>query len=397
MAVQFKSPTDIATEYLTHLSGLRPDINTANEDSDWWIRSRVVGGVLSGLVADQLAISNDAFPQNARLDAIANHLQTYFDGGFNPATASSGVVAVTGTIGTDVPVGTLFSYIPNGNSYISTSDVVLAATAALIPVVSSDIGQGQNIFSDSPLTISNAPAGLNSTAAASGDITGASNPETTQAAAQRILTFIRKPISGGTENDYKQYASQADSSVITANVIRYAFGLGTIAIVITAGTNDIDSAIDNDQPISVIPSEALVEKVQTYINTVNPETDNATVLAATGLDVAVTVSARFSTGDVNTIVPGTVFTQGELVAREVRRAIYKTPPGGRQFGASGFLVKSEIEDSIDTGLGNTTFVTGQYYQIIIDRKVNDLSVSGPNLSLLGVDVAIPGVINVVDM
>lgn len=397
MAVVFKSPTDVAEEYLTHLSGLRPDINTKNEDSDWWIRSRVVGGVMAGLVSDQLAISDDAFPQSARHDALAKHLQTYFDEGFKPQTVALGYAAVTGTIGSTVPLGTQFVYLPNGNTYAATADFVLASTAQLIPVQSIGTGQTQNILSDAPLTLSSPPPGINPVAAASGDISGARNAESDGEASDRILTFIRKPISGGTVSDYKQYALAADDSVVSANILRFAFGFGTVAVVITAGTTDIDSALDNDLPITVVPNQVLIDKVQAFIDAQDPVTDCATVIGPTPLAINVTAKIRFLTGDQNTVVPGTGKTQGYFVKREISRAIYKTPAGGKQFGGSGFVVASDMEDAIDTRIGSTIFVQGSEYQFVIDRQVNDLSATGPNRSLLGTQVAVPGVMTIVEM
>ena len=91
---------------------------------------------------------------------------------------------------------------------------------------------------------------------------------------------------------------------------------------------------------------------------------------------------------------GQTFTQGQLVINEVMRAIYKTPAGGRLLGASGYVVQSDIESTIDTAL-----FTGDNpgaLPILLDRQVSQLSASGDNRLILPWEVAIPGTINLTE-
>lgn len=400
MAIEFKTPDEIADEYLTHLKGLKPEVDTSRTDSDWWIRSRVVGGLVSGLYADQRKIADDAFPQSARREALEKHLDLYFGSGFRQATQSVGTLAVTGTVGSTVPQFTEFTYEPNGNTYqadetVTLTTVITGSTASGEVVVTSvSSGQAQNLLAGAALKLSSPPAGIQPDALALTNLSDGRDLESNSEAAQRVLDRVRFPVAGGTVTDYKQWAVEADASVIEANIIRYIYGPGTVGVVFTAGTTDIDQALNNGEAIVRIPSDALVEEVATYIDAKNPLTDCLTVLKPELISIDVDVRVRFVDGDLSTVPAGQTLTQEELVQREVKRAIYKTPPGGRRFGATGFVVLSEIEEVIDAGLSAAPYTEGEFVQILLDRQVMDLSASGPNRTLLDTELAEPGTITV---
>lgn len=395
--MSFKTPSQIADDYLVELKSLKRDLNTSQTDNDWYIRSRVVGGMAAGLYADQRSIANDAFPDRAREDAVLRFLDLYFAGGYIPATPSVGNVAVTGDPSTVLPQGLQFTYSPNGNTYQSTVAVILpAATAgsvtALVPVQSVVAGQNQNLSASAPLVVASPPGGLNPAAMVDAEgLADARNQETVEQARARIVTRIRQPLGVGRISDYIQYAEAADPSVVSASVVRYPFGLGTVAVYITSGTTDIDAAIDAGQPISVIPSDELVAIVQAYLNVNRPVTDCVTVLKPVAVSVDVTVEVSYQSGTGSTILNGQTLTQSQLVAREVQRAIYKTPVGGRVIGASGFVVASDIEETIDAKLSIGPVTVGSI-PILADRQVHMLSVTGFNRALLPNEVPIPGTI-----
>lgn len=398
MAIEYKTPTQIADQYLLVLKNLKPEVNTKQTDSDWWIRSRVVGGVLSGVYADQRRIADDAHPQSARREALERHLDTYFGEGFTEATVAIGQVAATGTIGSTVVLGTQIQYDPNGNLYSVTDDFEFEAATGLISVQSVATGQNQNLLEGASLSFVSPPAGVEpDVVVANGNISDGRDVESNELAADRILTQIRTPLGGGKISDYQQFALDADPSVTSASVIRFPFGFGSVAIIITAGTTDIDTALDNGDPIVPIPSASLIQTVQDYIETQNPITDCATVIAPVEVTIDVDVSVRYSQGTNSTILSGQTLTQEQLVQREVKRAIYKTPPGGRIFGATGFVVASEIEEVIDSNLSDEPHTVGNTISILRDRRVENLSATGANRSLAGNEIAVPGVITVTEI
>jgi uncharacterized phage protein gp47/JayE len=402
MSTTYLTPTDIALQYLVYLKNLKPEVNTAQTDSDWWVRSRVVGGVFSGIYADQQRISTDAFPQSARHDALGNHLETQFGAGFIAAQPAVGLVQFTGASGSVVSVGQQISYDANGNIYAATGTTNFGtATSIAIPVQSIATGQNQNLLPGTVLTVISPPAGVNPTATVvGGALSDGRDDETDPEAALRVLTQIRSPIAGGKVADYVQFALDADPSVTSANILRFPFGLGTVGVVITAGTTDIDAALNAGSAIILTPSVALVAAVQAYVNTENPVTDCATVLGPVGVPIAVTVLVRYASGNgatlVNDPLSGNPQTQDFMVSREIQRAIWKTPPGGRQFDGQGYVLASDIAEQIDYNL-SAQLSAGSVMQIVTDRQVQPLSSSGANVGILGTQYAMPGVLTITDL
>lgn len=396
MALSFPTPDEVADEYLTNLKARKPEVDISLTDSDWWIRSRVVGGVLSGVYADQSAIADDAFPQNARHEALNKHLFLLFNGTFKTATVAQGNVLMTGTPGSNIPINTQMTYTPNGNTYQTTVASTLDGNGnAIVPVQSVNTGQNQNLLSGASLALASPPAGVASTATVTGGpLANGRDAETDDQAASRILLRYQNPPAGGTVADYLNYALNADPSVVDVNVIRYIFGLGTMGVIVTAGTTDIDAAVTNGDPVVRVPSQVLLDKVLAALNAQVPLTDCVFVLPPIEVPIDVKVRVRYSSGDGNTVPPGQTLTQDALVMREISRAIYKTPPGGRQVAGTGFVVASEIEEVLDEGLGNTPYIQGSFSQFLQDRDILDLSASGPNRYILGTELAAPGTITI---
>lgn len=392
MSITIRTPAELADEYLANLKALRPEVNIDQEDSDWWIRSRVVGGVSSGVSSDISRVSNDCFPQSARREALEQHLITYFGSGFLPATNSVGTVEVAGASGTAVPAGTRFKHSSTSNEYVSTDDFVVESGGTVsISVESTVTGQDQNLLTGTELEVQSPPAGITATATVeSPGLSDGRDEESDTQAAQRILQRIRNPVRGGTEADYITWARNADASVVQAKVLRHAYGLGSVLVLVSAGTSDIDAAIDGDDAIVITPTAELLETVRTYIDGYNPITDAVYTAAPNEIPIDVDVTVTFESGDETTIVASAGATQGELVEREVRRAIYKTPVGGRTIGANGYVLASDIEAYIDLNLAYGNVGVGLKYQIVTDRQVDDLSATGANRMILSNEVAVPG-------
>jgi len=397
MAITIRTPRQVAQEWLDHLKVLRPEINTNQTDSDWWIRSRVVGGVGAGFYADLNRVSNDAFPQSARRDAIDKHLEVWFGTGLRDATHAAGNVGITGTDTTEIIANTQWIHTPTSKVYTVTTSVTLDGTTGIVNVQSVNRGQGENLLPDTELNLVTPIIGINNVGVVlDPGITDGRNVETTQEGAERVLQRIRNPTRGGTSADYEFWAVQSDSRVISARVNRFVYGLGTTQLVISAGTSDIDDAIDNDEPVVVQPSEELKEIVLAYVDALNPLTDVLYVDGPVEKEFDVVVDCAFESGDKDTLVPSAGVTQGQLVEREVIRAIYKTPIGGREVNGLSSVRVADIEEALDYHLSAAPYAVGISYQILGDRQVT-ITGGTPNGAIATNEVAVPGTITINDM
>lgn len=404
MAIIFKSPDDVADEYLTHLKAIKPTADVNQPDNDWWIRAKVSGGVVAGAYSDQRKASDDAFPQSARREGVLRHLKTWKnEDNFRPATASIGTVIVTGTNASTVTLGAELSYGPNGNTYETTEAVVLDGTSGEVEVQSVNVGQSQNLTAGAVLTFTSPPAGINSaTIVAAPGLLDGKNEETEDEAASRVLAFIQTPPKGGHSSDYEQWAFDASSAVSFARCLRFPNGLGTIGVIITAGTTDIDTALDEEQTIQLEPSQDTIDAVEAYIETVRPEGDCFTVRGATLVEIDVEVRCKFVTGDKDTLLPEFEMTQGELAIREVKRAIYKTTVGGVKIDGIGYVTEKSINDMLSSKIGaenDGATVTGETAQVLVDQDVEIAGADdGENLnkSVNVNEKPIPGTITIVD-
>lgn len=394
--LDFKTPAEVADEYLTTLKAAKPEINRDQQDSDWWVRGQVIGGVVSGAYADIRKVSTDCFPQSARRDALEQHLITKFGTGFTQPTRAQGPIRFGGTAGQSLPADTEFLHVSSGNLYRSVAEVLLDAATGTAVIRSVSTGQQQNLLAGTALVISAPPPGIDPSAVTTDFITDGRDEETKESAAARILADDRDPPAGGKATDFKAWALAADPAVVDVNVLRFPFGLGTVGLVIQAGTTDIDAAVDAGLPVVVTPSPELRARVKTYVDAVKPLTATVYTFAPQELPVDVEVLVAFLSGTAATIPAGQTMNQGDLVRREVRRALYKMPPGGRLIDGVGYVKASEIDEVIGIGIAGTDYVVGRL-QLVGDHRVADLAATGANLMILGTQKPIPGVITVTEI
>lgn len=372
-----KTTDEIYSEYRAALKGDKPGANVDQTDSDWYTRGRVYSAVLSGVYADNEKIGQDAFPQNARREALLRHKYAYFKvNTFDPATKAQGGVDVTGDAAATVDAGTQVQHPASGNTYTVDEDVVLNGSGeGTIQVTSDTTGAKTNLLPGTAVIIVSPPPGIDAAAVVSaGGINDGTNEEDENRLANRILNRMRSSARGGNERDYIEWALAASASVTSATYLRYPAGAGTTGVIITSGTTDIDAAVDAGDPVTFTPSSDLIAEVQEYIDFLNPGTDCIFVSGPVEVSIDVTVAVRFTTGDKDTLLSGQTLTQGELVEREIKRAIYKSPMGGnkRATDSQGKMTRKSIEDMVDTKLSASDTVVGSLLQIVVNRVVEPL-------------------------
>lgn len=404
----FPTPSQIFQQYKTTFKGLRPDINENDPSGEAFIRGRVLSGIVAGLYSDQKKTDDDTFIRDCR-DSTLPRFGADYDLPQQPATAAESTgYQFSGTPGTVIPVGTKVRFNPTGLTYTLQAAVTIAGGGTVLGTIICDTtGQIGNLAAGSTLTLVNPIFGVTNDGtliSAAGDGSDIETPDSYRA---RLLNRRQHPPAGGNEFDYPQFAFEADPSVRSAFIKRFARGLGTVDIYITAGTTDIDTAVTNGQTVNRIPTSTVIDTVQDYYNHNVPLTDCPQVVAPTEISANATVNVALAAGlTLSTTVPADPvynplgLTVLQLIQREVGRVMYKNPVGGRLIPglSGGFLVAADIEAQLDLMLSavpDTNGLPKGKIPILLDREVQKLASPNYNLPLAGNQLTSPGTITVV--
>ncbi len=395
-----KTIDDIFASYKAYLLGVQPTANVDTTDSDHWIRGRTNSGVMSGLSADIDRVGQDAFPQNARREALLRWKQALFNvSTFDPATVAIGNVALTGDPAAAFTAGLQMTHVASGNVYAVTTSGVLDGTGNGSAEIQSILaGQAQNLQPGAQLSISAAPVGIDGAAFVDADgISDGTNEEDEARLSLRVLNRLQEAARGGNDNDYVEWALESSPAVTSAAVLRYPMGAGTVAVIITSGTTDIDAAVDAGDVVDFTPSPELIAIAEAYIEARNTTTACAFVYGVDLVTLDVTVTVAFTSGNKDTVLSGQTLTQGELVEREVQRAIYKMGTGGTLFpNGNRYATKKAIEDGIDSHLSAIDTVQGTDLQIVLNRVVSNLDGVNSDKQVTANQRPYPGTISIVD-
>jgi uncharacterized phage protein gp47/JayE len=404
----FPTPSAIQTAYLQILKSIKPSLNINDQNSDFVIRGKAFSGLVSGLYGDQAKVDEDTYISSARPEALVLH-GADLGISLQPATAASCTdVSVSGANGTVINPNDLTAiYGPTNVLYSNTTGGTIVGGVVILTFTCEVVGQIGNIASPDTLTIVSPPTGVGTTATLLSDMSDGADIETTDSYRARLLSREQQPPAGGNETDYPAFAFAADPSVRSAFIRRFGRGLGTVDVYITTGTTDIDTAVTQGDAIIRIPSPALLATVQAYYNAHVPLTDCPEVYAPTEVDVNVTLNVDLAAGLTLTSIPSSPIYNPlnlnvqQLIQREISRALYKNPVGGRVLpgGTVGYVVASDIEESIDTYLSaEVDTVTGLpigFLPILADRQVQPLNGSQYNLPVTENQLAAPGTLTVV--
>jgi uncharacterized phage protein gp47/JayE len=256
--------------------------------------------------------------------------------------ASTGNVVFTRTtpspIGSLVPAGTVFSTLDGSVEVRVTQDVNLASgwTTGSASVQCTVVGKIGNLPEGTPLQIAGpAISGLQTIAVGPGGLTGGVDTETDDELRARYLELIRNPVDGGTPADYLIWAKGV-TGVTNASVFPLARGNGTVDILVSDGG---------------IPSQDLINSVQTVINENRPVGADARVIPPTAHTIDVVVSV--------TLAPGyTLASVQTPVSQAIQNYISSIPIGGvvrvMAMADAVFKVPGVIDCSIITPSSNIT-------------------------------------------
>lgn len=406
MPVTFPTPTQIFQRYQTILKGARPDINVLDKSGEALIRGRVTSGLVSGIYADQRLVDNDTFIKDARIEALVRHgtdaniLQ-------QPATAATTAdFHVTGTIGTPIPAGTSVRYAPTGIIYgVAVASVIDGTGNAHISLAANSQGQITNVDVGETLTFVAPPPGIDPDGVLVLALADGSDPESVDSYRARLLENRQRQPAGGNEFDYPNFAFQASTAVRSALIRRFGRGLGTVDVYITTGTTDIDTAVTQGQAIIRVPSGGVIATVQAYYDANVPLTDCPRVFGPVEVDQDASMKVDLAAGITLATVPADPINNplnlnvGQLIQREMERAIYKAPVGGRVIPGqpNGYVIASELEQAVDAMLSATIDTNGQAkgkIPVLVDREVGPLDGLNYNRMLVGNQLALPNVMTV---
>lgn len=321
MALIFKRYSTILQEWKNRIAGLIPGVNLT-DDSDWVVRGKALSGVVEGAYAEQELILGDVFPLTAREPALNRHGEEWGVERRGATTAKFTALFTGTTSGAPIAPNVILVAGQSQRRYRTVTSGVLSGFPyeLSLEIESVETGSLQNLTVGTVLTFEAVPpVGYNLTATVTAVVSNGRAQESLTSWAERIDDYIKNPPAGGNQRDYERYPLEASPDVLKSFIDRHRRGLGTVDVYFTAGTADIDAAVDAGDPVARIPGAPLIATVQEYIEERVPVTDLPLVLAPTEEAVNVTVSIQ--------ILDEFLFAEVEpIVEREVERFLYKLIP-----------------------------------------------------------------------
>lgn len=263
---------------LRDIANQLPDAATGS-DSDFAIRANAVAAALEGLYQHQQWIVRQILPDTADADYL-ERWASLFNINRKAAVSASGTITFTAATNGAIAIGTE-AKTPDGVAFFTTAGGLITAGGSLTLAARAVVpGITGNITANMALTLTAAPAGVNSGCVVATSMTGGMDVESDAALLSRLLARLRNPPHGGNANDYLAWAL-AVPGVTEAYVYPMRRGLGTVDVVIEGANGGL-------------PSAQLITDTQTAINAVKPVTASCLVLAPVLVPVAITATLTLS-------------------------------------------------------------------------------------------------------
>ena len=266
----------IRTNILRDIANQRPDAYVG-DDSDFALRANSSASAVEGLYQHQQWIARQIFPDTADSDYLERHASLHAITR-KAAAAASGLVQFSGAVGSAIAIGTEVKTASSVAYLTTAASVVGAGGTVIIAAQASVAGLTGNQLTGAALTLSAAPAGVQS-AASVVTMTGGTDTESDAGLLARLLYAMRLPPMGGAKHDYYAWAMSVPG-VTDAYVFAQRRALNTVDVVIEAAGG--------------LPSAQLITDVTTYINTQRPVCADVLVMAPALVAVNVTASLTLS-------------------------------------------------------------------------------------------------------
>lgn len=191
---------------------------------------------------------------------------------------AEGVVRVEGSVGTEIPEGTLFAT-ADGRTYESVGEAVIEVTYADVKIVATESGTAYNTTANAvvemPVPVAGVTAIRNPLPISKG-----ANTESDASLLERLLDHVRRPATSGNVYQYEQWA-ESITGIGGAKVMPLWAGAGTVKVVLI---NELREPADS----------VMVDEVKTYIESVRPIGAFVTYEAAEGVSINIEATVKLS-------------------------------------------------------------------------------------------------------
>lgn len=262
----------IRSRMLRDIRAQLPDADITS-DSDNHVRASSVSAIAEGIHQQATWTARQIFPDSADFEELKRHAGTR-DVYAKSATASGGILVVTGKAGASVGAGLKVRHTSTGRLFSTVAAVTIPGSGKASVVVSSDETGADLNGLEGACTFVSPPTNVDSACVLSATV-GGTDDESQESLLARYLDVLRNPPSGGTVADYRRWALSVDG-VSTVLVIPKRRGGNSIDVVITSAGGP--------------SSAAVLEACQAYINSVAPA--GADVWVITPTVISVDISAR---------------------------------------------------------------------------------------------------------
>lgn len=316
------TPTELLARIQAEFDSIIPASDARLRQSVEGVMARVLTMTSHELLSYLNWVSAQILPDTAESEFLDRHGSLW---GIprKAATAASGIIQLTGTIGVVVPSGTILRR-SDEVDYKTTTEIVFSGATALVNVLADKTGANGNAASLTKINLGSPIAGVQTAGVVqSGGLSGGTDVETDAAYRGRIIERIRQPPQGGADFDYIRWAKEV-AGVTRAWCYPNQLGIGTVVLMF----------VMDDKVGSIIPSGGEVTSVQSHVDQMRPVTAEVTVGAPTPVALNFEIHITPSTAAIKTAIDAEL---KDLIRRE-------SIPGGT-------LYLSRIREAISVAEG----------------------------------------------
>lgn len=304
------------------------------------VLSRVHGQAMDSQYAYLDWIARQIHPTTADEEMLLRAARLWLPVPRRDATFASGAAIFTGTIGADLPLGTVVRR-ADGALYATQADATFVGTSLTVSLRAQTAGAAGNCPDGTMLALLSPVDGVVSEATVSGGIGGGADLETLDSVLARLQRRIQTPPQGGSGNDYISWMFDAHPGITRAWCYPRENGPGSVVCRFC-----IDGYTDG------IPLDADVAIVLAYLNALRPVGGTLAVAAPVAAPVNFNIAS---------LAPSTLAIKTAITASLADIIRKESTPGGDYWTgyttvAGGTLLRSHLEEAIAAVPGVNDFM-----------------------------------------